>query len=58
MARVGGTEHVVKASFWVPELQWANADAGLKAGGYNGVYFDGDAPRAVDLDSCWADAYD
>lgn len=48
----------VRDGLWVPELQWAIADAGLKAGGYNGFYFDGDAPRGVDLDPCWGDAYD
>lgn len=43
----------VRDGLWVPELQWAIAEAGREAGGYNGVYFDGDAPAGVDLDPYW-----
>lgn len=42
----------VRDGLWVPELQWAIADAGRLAG-HNGVYFDGDAPAGVDLDPDW-----
>ncbi|RVT84561.1 hypothetical protein DXV76_12870 [Rhodobacteraceae bacterium CCMM004] len=43
----------VRDGLWVPDLQWAIADAGRKVGGHNGVYFDGDAPAGVDLDPDW-----
>lgn len=43
----------VREGLWVPDLQWAIADAGRKVGGHNGVYFDGDAPTGVDLDPDW-----
>jgi len=43
----------VRDGLWVPELQWAIADAGRQEGGYNGVFFDGDAPAGVDLDPYW-----
>jgi len=43
----------VRDGLWVPELQWAIAEAGREAGGYNGVYFEGDAPTGVDLDPYW-----
>lgn len=43
----------VREGLWVPDLQWAIADAGRKLGGHNGVYFDGDAPAGVDLDPDW-----
>ncbi|MCT4608491.1 MAG: abortive infection family protein [Pelagimonas sp.] len=43
---------------WVPDVQWAIQDAGRAVGGYNGVYFDGDAPVGVDLDPYWPGDFD
>ena len=43
----------VRKGLWVPDLQWALADAGRAIGGYNGVYFDGDVPSGIDLDPWW-----
>jgi hypothetical protein len=52
-SKAGATYSVtVRKGLWVPELQWAIADAGRLAG-HNGVYFDGDAPAGVDLDPDW-----
>lgn len=43
----------IREGLWVPDLQWAIADAARQVGGHNGVYFDGDAPNGVDLDPDW-----
>lgn len=43
----------VRDGLWVPDLQWALAEACRETGGHNGVYFDGDAPTGVDLDPDW-----
>ena len=48
----------VRDGLWVPDLQWAIADAGRAMGGYNGVYFDGDTPAGVDLDPYWPGDFD
>lgn len=52
-SKAGATYNVtVREGLWIPELQWALADAGRLVG-HNGVYFDGDAPAGIDLDPDW-----
>ncbi len=39
-------------------MQRAIADAESAKGGYNGIYFDLDAPVGIDLDPYWPEDYD
>ncbi|MDV2966788.1 abortive infection family protein [Nitratireductor aquimarinus] len=43
----------VHRGMWTPELLWAVADAGYETGGYNGFYFEGDAPENTTLAPDW-----